>query len=245
MTYIFYIFFGLAPSIIWLLFFLRKDAHPESNRMILKIFFCGMLAAVPAALIELGFAEQVNQTFLPKLLILIFYVFFGIAFVEEIFKYLVIQKQVLKDAEFDEPVDAMLYMIIAALGFAALENLLILFPLSHSFQIFETFLVSSFRFVGATFLHALCAGLIGYFLALSFLKAEKRAKLKVTGIGLAVLLHGLYDFSIIKIGGGWKFVLPIIILIGLAIFISLGFKKVKKLKSICLPRRFMASRPPR
>ena len=237
MTYLFYIFFGLAPSVIWLLFFLRKDSHPESNRMILKVFFYGMLAALPAVFIELGFSQQINQLHLPSFLISILYVFLGIALVEEVMKYLVVKKQVLKSSECDEPVDIMLYMIISALGFAALENLFILFPLTQPFQLLETFLVSVFRFVGATFLHALCSGLIGYFLALSFLKAKNRLKLKYLGITLAVLLHGLYDFSIIKIGGGFKFIVPIIILAGLSIFISLGFKKVKKLKSICLPRR--------
>jgi len=233
MTYPLYIFFGLAPSVIWLLFFLRKDSHPESNRMILKIFFYGMLAALPAVLIELGFARQIEQFSLPSILFLILYVFIGISLTEEVMKYAVVKKAVLKDAECDEPIDIMLYMIISALGFAALENLLILFPLTQPFQFLETFIVSSFRFVGATFLHALCSGLIGYFLALSFLQSKNRLKLKMTGITLAVLLHGLYDFSIIKMEGGFKFVIPIIILISLAVFVSLGFKKVKKLKSIC------------
>jgi len=233
LNYPLYIFFGLAPSVIWLLFFLRKDKHPESNRMVLKIFFYGMLAALPAVLIELGFAQQINQVYLPKIIVSILYVFLGIALVEEGLKYLVVKKQVLKDPEFDEPVDVMLYMIIAALGFAAIENLFILFPLVQPFQFFETLVISVFRFVRATFLHALCSGLIGYFLALAFLKSKNRLKLKSTGIALAVLLHGLYDFSIIKIDGNLKFVIPVIILIGLAIFISLGFKKVKKLKSVC------------
>lgn len=233
LNYLIYIFFGLAPSIIWLLFFLRKDKHPESNRMVLKIFFYGMLVAFPAVFIELGFAQQIEQTYLPKLLISVIYIFLGIALVEEGLKYLVVKKHVLKDPEFDEPVDVMLYMIIAALGFAAIENLFILFPLTQPFQFWETFLTSAFRFVGATFLHALCSGLIGYFLALAFLKTNNRLKLKAAGIALAVLLHGLYDFSIIKVDGNLKFAIPIIILIGLAIFISLGFKKVKKLKSVC------------
>jgi len=186
-----------------------------------------MLAAIPAAFIELGFAELVPFEIL--------YVFLGIALTEEVFKYLIVKKQVMKDPEFDEPVDIMLYMIISALGFAALENLLILFPLTGQFL--ETALLSSFRFIGATFLHALCSGTIGFFLALSFLRTKYRFKLRIAGITTAVVLHGLYDLSIIKIEGNLKFVIPIIILIGLAIFVSLGFKKVKKLKSICLPKK--------
>jgi len=152
-------------------------------------------------------------------------------------KYLVIKKKVLRDPEFDEPVDAMLYMIIAALGFAALENLLILLPLNTTFQLFETAVISTVRFVGATFLHALCSGLIGYYIALSFLQPKNRARVVAQGIGLAVLLHGLYNFSIMKIEGNSKFIIPIVILIGLAVFISLGFKRVKKLKSICQPKK--------
>lgn len=233
MNYPIYIFFGLAPSIIWLLFFLRKDSHPESNRTILKVFFYGMLAALPAALIELGFAQELRKLNLPSFLFAPIYVFLGIAFTEEIFKYLVVRKKILNHPEFDEPVDIMLYMIISALGFAALENLLVLLPLVSPFKFFESFLVSGFRFVGATFLHALCSGLLGYFLALSFSNHKNRARLLIKGLLIATFLHGLYDLSIIKMDAGFKFLAPVIILIGLIIFISLGFKKVKKLKSIC------------
>lgn len=233
MSYPIYIFFGLAPSIIWLLFFLRKDSHPESNPTILRVFLWGMLAAVPAALIELGFAEFLQKLSLPAMIMTPIYVFLGIALVEEIFKYLVVRKKILNHPELDEPLDVMLYMIISALGFAALENLLILLPLAHPFQFAETFLVSGFRFAGATFLHALTSGLLGYFLALSFLKQGNRTKLFAKGLFTAAILHGLYNFSIIEIDNGFRFLAPVIILIGLVIFVSLGFKKVVKLKSIC------------
>lgn len=233
MNYPIYIFFGLAPSIIWLLFFLRRDSHPESNPTILKIFFYGMLAAIPAALVELGIAEELKNLNLSSALINPIYIFLGIAFTEEFFKYLVVKKKVLSHPEFDEPVDIMLYMIISALGFAALENLLILLPLVSPFQFFETFLVSSLRFVGATLLHALSSGVLGYFMALSFFEPKNRTKLFAKGIFVAAFLHGLYNLSIIEISNGFKFVIPIMILVALTIFVSMGFKKVKKLKSIC------------
>ena len=233
MNYPIYIFFGLAPSVIWLLFFLRKDNHPESNSMILKVFFFGMLAALPAALIELGFAAALQPLKLPLFITEIIYIFFGISLIEELFKYLVVKKKVIKNSECDEPTDIMLYMIISALGFAALENLLILLPLASPFQFFETFVISSFRFVGATFLHALASGVFGYFIALSFLEKKNKTKLFLKGLIAAVFLHGLYDFSIIEIDNGFKFAIPVAILIVLIVFVSMGFKKVEKLKSIC------------
>lgn len=233
MNYPIYIFFGLAPSVIWLLFFLRKDSHPESNPTILKVFFYGMLAALPVALIELGFAQELKKMNLAAPLFNIIYVFAGIAFTEEFFKYFVVRKKILKNPEFDEPVDVMLYMIISALGFAAIENLLILLPLLTPFKFFETFVVSSFRFVGATFLHALSSGTLGYFLAMSFFNQKNRGKLLIKGLLISTLLHGLYNLSILEVDNGFRFLVPVIILLGLAIFISLSFKKVKKLQSIC------------
>ena len=235
MSYLIYLFFGLAPSIIWLLFFLRKDAHPESNSMILKIFFYGMLITLPVAFLEIGFHAELKLLNLSPLLFLVIYAFLGIGLVEEIFKYLIVRKNVLKNPEFDEPIDIMLYMIIAALGFAAAENLLILFPLLRPFQLFPTLAVSALRFVGATFLHALASGLIGYFLALSIFESKNYLKLLAKGLFVAIVLHGLYDFSIMEIEGSYKFLIPVAILIGLAIFVSRGFQKVKKIKSICLP----------
>lgn len=247
MIYLLYIIFGLAPSIIWLLFYLRKDSHPESNRMIMKIFSWGILAALPVLLIEIGISRGLAKLNFPLTLTLFLNLFIGVALIEELVKYLVVKGQVLKNPEFDEPVDAMLYMIIAALGFAALENVLVLIPGEEVFlfgEIFrQTIIISFLRFVGATFLHALCSGVLGYFLALSFFETKKRIILIVSGLLIATLLHGLFNISIIgiesglRIGNSTLFLLSlislIVILVGLALAVSLGFKKLKSLRSVC------------
>jgi len=191
-----------------------------------------MLVTLPVFLIEEGFSQVLLDLTLPKIWFSILSVFIGVALVEEIFKYLVVKEKVLSDPEFDEPVDAMLYMIISALGFAALENILIFF--SEVFEKnYETFLLSVIRFLSATFLHALCSGLVGYYLARSFFEIQKRFKLIATGLTVSIILHGLYNFSIMKVEGDLRFLVPIIILVSLAIFVSLGFKRLKKLKSVC------------
>ncbi|MBZ9578314.1 PrsW family intramembrane metalloprotease [Patescibacteria group bacterium] len=230
MTYLLFFIFGLAPSIIWLLFFLRKDVHPEPKGMVLKIFFYGVLITLPAIFIERGIFERFTELKLSPIL----YIFFGIALVEEILKYLVVREKVVSDPEFDEPLDAMLYMIISALGFAALENLLFFFsPEIFLLPFKEILVLVSFRFITATFLHALCSGLVGYFLAQSFFEIKNRFRLITTGLGIAIILHGLYNFSIMMMEGALRFLIPVIILISLAFVISLGFKKLEKMKSIC------------
>jgi len=215
MNYPIAIFFGLAPSFIWLLFFLKKDTHPESNQMILKIFFYGMAIALVAAFVELGVMAlfQGELTFWQG----IFYGFIGIALTEEILKYLVVRRKILRNS-----------------AFAALENILILTGLEEGFPYFDTITTSIFRFVGATFLHALASGTLGFFLALSLFYTKKRIRLILTGIFLATLLHGLYNLFIIKTGESFSWIIPpLILLVFLAFFVSFGFKKVKRLKSIC------------
>jgi RsiW-degrading membrane proteinase PrsW (M82 family) len=245
MSFLFFIIFGLLPSIIWLLYFLRKDVHPEPKRQVMRIFLWGMLITLPAIFIEKGVFEVIKTLNLPYF----FYIFLGIAGTEELLKYLVVKEKVLNNPEFDEPLDAMLYMVIAALGFAGLENILILF--SSPFNFFEMFFISVLRFIGAVFLHTLCSGSLGYFLSLSFFEPKNRTKLFIAGILIAILAHGFFNFSITKIEGSLKIEDDLVriadqrtfffftiflgaILIGLAIFVSFGFNKLKKMKSVCL-----------
>jgi len=224
---------GILPSTIWLLFFLRQDAHPESNRMIIKVFLLGAVAAFYAIVYELGSDAFLNILFTEKILFLL-KTFIGISLVEEFFKYLVVKKIAITDSEFDEPLDAMLYMVIVGLGFAAVENVIYLFPIDTAFNISETISLAVFRFLGATFLHALSSGIVGFFLALSIWRTRSRLKLITIGLILATLLHGFYNLSIIKIGESSSArIYVVLLLLGAGIFILLAFRKLKKLSSIC------------
>jgi len=233
MSYPLYMFLGILPSLIWLLFYLRTDSHPESKRMILKIFAFGMLIALPAILLETGLKDIFKDLVLPSILIVFLNVFVAIAFIEEILKYSVVESKALGSSELDEPIDIVLYMIIAALGFAAVENILILFSLGPTCPLEGVFFVGIFRFWTATFLHALCSGVLGVFLAMSIFEAKKRKTIFIAGLIMVSLLHGLYNFSIMNTEGIISWIIPISILIFLAVLLFNGFKKLKKLKSVC------------
>jgi len=222
MIYILYVF-GLLPSFIWLLFYRRRDVHPESNKQVLEVFLYGMIAAFCAIFIETMFKEVLA----PKSIL---YIFIGGALVEEYLKYFVVRFEILKNPELDEPFDVMLYMIISALGFAALENILILSKYHPILELSNTLNITTWRFLTATFLHTLCSGILGYFLALSFFNLKNRKKIFLVGLFLASVLHGLYNLFIIK-GDGWTSILFLPIT---AIFILICCKKLKKLKGICI-----------
>ncbi|MBU4351117.1 PrsW family intramembrane metalloprotease [Candidatus Parcubacteria bacterium] len=232
-NYLFLIIFGLAPSIIWLLYFLRRDSHPENNFQVFKIFIYGALAVLPAALIQFGIFEAV-EFIQPSTIKTFLMMFFGVALIEELLKYLVVRDKIMRSPHFDEPMDLPLYMIISALGFAAIENILaIVGPSPISLSLEKTIMISFFRFVSAVFLHALASGTFGFFAALAVYKPKKRKKLLLTGFLIAVFLHALYNFSIMVIEGSARFLIPFLILTNLALVLSLGFKKLKEIKSIC------------
>lgn len=235
MSYPVYIIFGVLPSFVWLLFYLKKDKHPESNGMILKIFIYGMLSALPAIFLEFGFFE-ITRNLESARLISFLNIFIGVAFVEEFLKYLVVKGKALDHHECDEPLDIMLYMVIAGLGFAALENVLVLFSLGPAVLLKETLAVSLFRFLGATFLHTLSSAFLGFFMALGYNSLNKwRTPLLIFGLAVATILHGFYNFFVMQLSseGERALIVPVLILLGLAVFMTIGFAKLKSMKSIC------------
>ena len=231
---ILYIFFGVLPSLVWLLYYMLKDLHPEPKRMIIRIFLWGVFIAIPVFFVESGFTKILNIIVDKQTNELIFNIiswFFVISFTEELFKYLVVKVKVINSPHMDEPLDIMLYMTVAALGFAAIEN--VLYLLSFNEGLDNTLLLDAFRSISAVFLHTLSSAVLGYFLALSFYYTNRRRFYVITGILLAAGLHGLFDFSIMTLHGNIRYIIPAVIIVTLAFLTFMGFEKLKKMKSVC------------
>jgi RsiW-degrading membrane proteinase PrsW (M82 family) len=227
LNYFFYFFFALLPSFLWLSFYLREDKRPEPKSMVLKVFFFGMCFAILALFLEEFLVDLLNKVnFNPQISDFI-KIFLIVAFVEEFVKFLVVREIVFESKELEEPIDCMIYMIIAGLGFAATENLFLLFPLKDE-VVGRLFQVSLLRFLSATFLHALSSAIIGFFIGLSFFRKKERLKLISFGILLATLLHGFYNFSIIKLGEKVGLIFAAILILCAGYFVSILFKKIKE-----------------
>ena len=150
--FIFFFSIGIIPCILWLLFYLRQDVHPESNKKVVEVFLWGVLMVFPAVFLEktLGIFFPDEISLLSNLPLLFLYYIAGIGLIEEFLKYFVVKFTVINSSHFDEPIDAMLYLIIAGLGFAAIENLLVVF---NTEILEEAIIVSSTRLLTAIFLH--------------------------------------------------------------------------------------------
>jgi len=210
---------GFVPSLLWLWFWLKEDSHPEPRSALISTFIAGMIAVPLAMILEYIVSFPIGLTGGLSLLVW--------AFIEEILKYAAARKTAFCKSCFDEPVDAIIYMITAALGFASLENTLFIIKTFNNNGILSGIDIGNMRFIGATLLHTASSAIVGIFIAFSMRKNRKNLK-RNTYIGLVVagLLHFAFNYLIIKNGGGniLKALMPLWFIIIVLIFI---FEKVK------------------
>jgi protease PrsW len=217
--------FGLIPALFWLWFWLREDKKkPEPILLIIITFIAGM-AVVPAALPLQKLAIEAYSGA---------NVMFAWVIIEEVLKYAAALLVIFWNKAVDEPIDFIIYLITIALGFAALENtLFMLTPLALD-EYTTVAVTGSFRFLGATLLHILASATIGILLALAFYKTIGQKLLYGTvGLFLAILLHGLFNFFIMRASepGKENGVLLVLLFVWMGIILLfLLFEKIKLLE---------------
>lgn len=187
---------AIAPGLFWLWFFYKKDKlEPEPKHLVVKTFFWGVFLAIPVIFVQLPFG-----IFLPEVLLFILVA----PITEEYGKYLVVRWGVFKNAEFDEPVDGIIYAAAAALGFASIENVGYLLGTyfapeelggdpgtSASTAVLTLFVIRALLSVPG---HALWASLWGYALGVAkFSPPERAGALIRNGLLLSMFAHGLFN----------------------------------------------------
>ncbi|MBC8298175.1 MAG: PrsW family intramembrane metalloprotease [Pelagibacterales bacterium] len=126
------LFLAIFPPlfIIYLIYKLDKY-EKEPLEIIVKVFILGCLTVIPVLLFE-GIAKGIFEVGLIDSILsatgsgllgsdniqLLLYVVFGIAIIEEYFKYLVLTRYAYKREAFNEPMDGIVYGVVASLGFA-------------------------------------------------------------------------------------------------------------------------------
>ncbi|MES3030799.1 MAG: PrsW family glutamic-type intramembrane protease [Patescibacteria group bacterium] len=183
---------GTLPALIWLWFWLKEDnLHPEPRSLIAITFLSGGLAVIIAILLEKRVADMVADSNLRYILW---------AAVEEIVKFGIVVLVAFRARYIDEPIDAMIYCITMALGFAAIENtFFILSPLGDG-EIAKSIVTGNMRFIGATLVHVVSSASIGFMIALSFYKNAFIKSLSIAfGIILSIALHAAFNLTIINL----------------------------------------------
>lgn len=211
---------GIIPSLLWLWFWLKEEEKPESKWLLAAVFIMGMFAVVITLPIQKFIQDCISSNNLDIVLW---------ASIEEVLKYLAVLIIVYKTNDINEPIDWPIYLIAAALGFAALENALFLIkPLSVSGAT-VSLLTGQLRFLGSTLLHTITSGAIGITIGLSFYMEEwKKEWLLFVGFVIAIALHSTFNFFIIRDNGN-DFLKVFAFLWVVAIIIMLLFEKVRRM----------------
>src|SRR3989344_2652510 len=183
---------GILPSLVWLAFWLREDyKHPEPRGLILRTFLLGMGAVI----LVLPF-QKIVDSFLPGTTTATIFLW---VILEEIFKFGAAYIGGIRSVEDNEPIDPIIYMITAALGFVALENALFVFGPLIGKDVVTSVITGNLRFIGASLLHVVSSGIIGVSLAFSFLKPRgQRVIFAVLALILAIILHCGFNLAIVR-----------------------------------------------
>ena len=223
---------GVLPPILWLLFWLREDHYPEPKKEIVFVFFAGMVSVAAALFLEntfLGINSIFEKIFMYSKGSFQILNLLGFAFIEELSKTGAAFFTAIKSKYFDEPEDGIVYLITAALGFAAMENVLFIAG-SLKIGISQSLVVSAFRFINAVLLHVSSAAIVGAGFAFSFYHKTHRNKDVVFAIIIATLLHTLYNYLIIKnIESAVGQFSATLLVVGGAIIALLLFEKARRL----------------
>lgn len=230
------IILSFFPAIVWLIFYLHEDLHPEPKRLIALTFFMGaafaFLALIAEKIIDCNAkriawnidclsesGSGVNLVTIAPLFLIAF------ALIEELCKFLAAYFTVNKNPAFDEPVDAMIYTIVAALGFATVENFGALHgQATQTALLSDIFSLTASRFVGATLLHTLSSAVLGYYWAISIREFGAK-RFIIVGIALATALHAFFNYLIILYG---DLIYAVIFVIILSLFVLSDFEKLKR-----------------
>ena len=181
---------GLLPTLVWLFFWLWRDrVRPEPPVLLFLCFILGAASMVVSIPLEQLVMSQV-ETFKTKIL--------WWALIEETLKFLPVYLIALQSKYNDEAIDPAMYMITAALGFAALENVAYALHPEYIHNITASLLSGSLRFFGATLLHVVASGFVGICIGL----AAPRTKWLwgIVGLLVATFLHTTFNFFIMEHG---------------------------------------------
>lgn len=212
---------GIIPSLLWLWFWIKgEEKDPEPKSLLTIVFIMGMLAVVCVLPIQ-----KLVQVFIQNSELKLV----AWASIEEIMKYLAVAVIIYKTNQIDEPVDWPIYLITAAVGFAALENALFLVkPLSVG-ETTVGLLTGHLRFLGSTLLHTVSSGILGIALGASMHQEGFKKHWHIAvGFISAIALHSVFNFFIIR-NNGSDFLKVFAFLWVVTVIVMLLFEKIRRM----------------
>jgi len=178
---------AVAPvlTIIVYIYFQDKYEKEPSSLLILNFLFGAIISILIVTFLYLITGRLIPITDEFSIWQQFVQAFFVVALAEEFSKYVIVKYFAQPKKAFNEPYDGIIYAVMVSMGFACTEN--IMYVLQGGY---ETAILRAFTAVPA---HATFGILMGYYMGKAKF-SNNRLILNMTGLFLAVLFHGAYDF---------------------------------------------------
>lgn len=185
---------SIIPVILLMIFIYRKDKYEkEPVKMLVKAFLGGIVSVI----IVFPIVYLFNSIYYTESTFYLAFVEAGIP--EETAKFLMLYLIIWKNKNFNEYMDGIVYAAFVGLGFACVENIMYVF--SAAGESFGTGVSTSItRALLSVPAHFLFGIIMGYFFSLAKFNNGHKVKYLLTGLLLAILAHGLFDWLLMTMG---------------------------------------------
>ena len=190
------LFAAIIPMSIYLILIWRLDRYErEPFGKVVKHFLWGAIGAIIFGLIISSFLVFSTKLFISSISINSFIAAVIIApFAEEIVKSAYLFNTYRKNY-FDNLTDGLVYGGAIGLGFGMTENLMYFSMYNDTFTQWITIVIT--RSIFSAVMHAIATATVGAFLAKAkFSDRSKKPKYTIMGLGLAMLFHAIWNFSL-------------------------------------------------
>ncbi len=193
------LFITIIPVILILIYVYQKDKKKEPISLLMQFFGLGIICCFLVIFLSqfLGnFFPFMNSENRKTFFDIFIYSFFGVAFIEEGCKWIMLYTRGYFTKEFDEIYDILVYSVFVSLGFAFFENAYYIFQVGQ----LKTAIIRAFSAIPG---HACDAIFMGYYLSIAkqyYYKKEQKKEITniILSIMIPTLLHGIYDFCIMS-----------------------------------------------
>ena len=182
---------SFLPVIFWIFFWKRQDLNqPEPLKLILKTFIFGILSVFFVLILQSTFNNFIDDGIFKVTLF---------SFFEEFFKFLAVFMAAFGTVWNNEKRDPMIYMIIGALGFTAVENFFYISDYLKNIDLLRSLIDSGYRIIGASLLHVVTSASVGIFISLVFFKKKMvRISMAIIGLLVATTIHTGFNLLVMS-----------------------------------------------
>jgi RsiW-degrading membrane proteinase PrsW (M82 family) len=195
-TFITFYAIALYFSLIWALFFyyVFKTSQVKAKTTVAIFFLTQLLIFVFVVLLKFTEYNPLyklidSRNFFARMAGYIF----GVGVFEELIKALPLFYICARSKEPMVPQTAVFYGLMSGIGFGVFEGVMYQLGVNSRLNYSESFFMNIARLTSLPFLHAIWAGIAGYFISFGYLFPKNRYSLWLLAIAIPALLHGLYD----------------------------------------------------